>query len=192
MGLYGQTLDSVKWTVTINRDANGYRLPTETEWLYAASGGHKFKDYMYSGSNEIDDVGWYWRNSGDSVLTGPWFWTDIEKINSSTKPVSLKNPNSKGLYDMSGNIREWCREWYKDFEIGTGFYRIWRGGGWIGGEHACRPSYRGKLEANGKGPDQGFRICRSNYRDAKIFYSYKRIIPVVYRLLFKQYFQYIY
>lgn len=154
-------LDSVKWTVTINRDANGYRLPTETEWQYAANGGHKFKDYIYSGSNEIDDVAWYWRNSGDSVLTGSWFWTNIEKNNSSTKPVGLKNPNSLGLYDMSGNVREWCWEWYEDVEIDAGFFRIWRGGGWMGGEHACRPSYRGKFEANGIGPDQGLRLCRS-------------------------------
>lgn len=154
-------LDSVKWTVTINRDANGFCLPTETEWQYAANGGHKSKDYMYSGSNELDEVGWYWRNSGDSALTGSWLWLDIENNNSSTKPVGLKKPNELGLYDMSGNVREWCWEWYEDFDINDGIYRIWRGGGWIGGEHACIPSYRGKFEANGKGPDQGFRVCRS-------------------------------
>jgi formylglycine-generating enzyme required for sulfatase activity len=154
-------LDSVKWTVTINRDANGYRLPNEAEWQYAASGGRVSKNYKYSGNNELDEVGWYWRNSGDSTLTGSWLWIDIEKNNSSTKPVGLKKPNEIGLYDMSGNVREWCEEWYEDFEISSGVYRSWRGGGWIGGEHACIPSYRGKFEANGKGPDQGFRVCRS-------------------------------
>jgi len=154
-------LDSIKWTITINKGANGYRLPTEAEWQYAASGGPVSKNFKYSGNNEIDEVGWYWRNSGDSTLTGSWQWIDIENNNSSTKPVGLKKANELGIFDMSGNVREWCEDWYVDSEIGPGFYRSWRGGGWIGGAHACIPSYRGKFEANGKGPDQGFRLCRS-------------------------------
>ncbi|MBN1116195.1 MAG: SUMF1/EgtB/PvdO family nonheme iron enzyme [Bacteroidales bacterium] len=154
-------LDSIKWTITINKGANGYRLPTEAEWQYAASGGKHSRDYIYCGSNDLDEAGWYWRNSGDSALTGSWLWIDIENNNSTPKPVGLKKPNELGLYDMSGNVREWCENWYADVEIDSGYYRCWRGGGWIGGEHACIPSYRGKFEANGKGPDQGFRVCRS-------------------------------
>lgn len=64
--------DNIKWNVTINEDANGYRLPTEAEWEYAASGGQKSLNYTYSGSNNPDEVAWYWINAGDNILTGDW------------------------------------------------------------------------------------------------------------------------
>lgn len=154
-------IDSVKWTVTINEGSTGYRLPTETEWEYAAGGGQLSKNYSYSGSNDIDKVAWYWRNSGDAILTGAWIWLTIESNNCKTKPIGLKQSNELGLYDMSGNIREWCEEWYVDNEISVGLFRVQRGGGWLGGDRACSNSYRGKFDASGIGPDQGFRLCRS-------------------------------
>ncbi len=153
--------DNLKWTVTINKEANGYRLPTETEWEYAASGGQKSKNYKYSGSNTGDEVAWYWRNAGDEYLSGDWLWPVIEANNDKAKSAGSKKPNELGFYDMSGNVREWCWDWYVDPNISSGSFRTWRGGGWIGDITSCEFSYRGKFEANGKGADQGFRVCRS-------------------------------
>lgn len=153
--------DDIKWTVTINSGANGYRLPTEAEWEYAAGGGQKSKSYTYSGSNNADEVTWYWRNAGDNYLSGDWNWPIIESNNDNTKPVGDKQPNELGLYDMSGNVREWCWNWYGDLGSSSGSLRVVKGGGWIGDATSSGVSFRGKFEANGKGPDQGFRVVHS-------------------------------
>jgi len=152
--------DTLKWTVTLNAGANGYRLPTEAEWEYAAGGGQLSKSYTYSGSNKADEVAWYWQNAGEKFLSGDWNWPIIENNHNKTKSIGGKKPNELGLYDMSGNVREWCWNWYGDIDSKSGSFRVVKGGGWIGGINNNEISFRGKFEANGMGPDQGFRVIR--------------------------------
>ena len=111
-----------------------FRLPTEAEWEYAARGGNKNQGYKYSGSNTIDDVAWNYSNSS-----------------SKTHPVATKAPNELGIYDMSGNVWEWCSDWYGSYSSSaqtnptgatSGSYRVLRGGSWGRNARNCRVSYR--------------------------------------------------
>jgi formylglycine-generating enzyme required for sulfatase activity len=138
--------------VTWNRGANGYRLPTEAEWEYAAQGGGK-DPLMYSGSNTVDVVGWYAGNSG-----------------SRTHTVGTKQPNSLGLYDMSGNVYEWCWDWYGSYSSSSqtdpsgpasGSYRVLRGGGWDYSARGLRSAYRGNGGPSYRYSYRGFRLARA-------------------------------
>lgn len=160
-------VDEIKWLVSINEGANGYRLPTEAEWEYAAEGGQKSENFIYSGSDAIENVAWFWTNSGDKPLSGFWSWPRIQQNHNQPKNVGSKSANELGLYDMSGNVREWCWNWYAETpSFGAGpntsaAGRVWRGGGWLGGDFCCASAFRAGYEASGKGPDQGFRVCRN-------------------------------
>ena len=127
-------------TVTCDFNKNGYRLPTEAEWEWAAKGGVKSKGYKYSGSNEIDDVAWYDGNSGNIL-----------------HPVRLKKPNELGLYDMSGNVREWCWDLYSAF----GSPRVRRGGSWSSDAGVCSVSSKDYSDPSYTSTNIGFRLARS-------------------------------
>ena len=131
-----------------------YRLPTEAEWEYAARGGQKSKGYKYSGSNYLDDVGWYYNNS-----------------NAKTHPVGQKQPNELGLYDMSGNVREWVMDqWHGNYKNAPGngsawidqgddAARVYRGGFWGLGARGCSVSYRNAWHPGNRLNEVGFRLA---------------------------------
>ena len=154
--------DYADWeSVTCNFNANGYRLPTDAEWEYAARGGQTgitdgSWEYEYSGSNTADDVAWYWDNS-----------------DSKTHEVGKKQANALGLYDMSGNVYEWCWDWYgsgSGYPSGTedpagpdtGSNRVKRGGSWSGNASYCTVSGRSYDYPCGRNNyGYGFRLVRS-------------------------------
>ncbi len=124
-----------------------FRLPTEAEWEYAARGGNKSKGYKYSGSDRIDDVAWYLCNN--------------------THAVGTKLPNELGIYDMSGNVWEYCQDWYGDYSSSSmtnptgpssGTFRILRGGSWDMYAEYSRVSLRNVRQPNDHSATKGFRL----------------------------------
>ena len=136
-------VESVSWDdcqefiEKLNRlTGKNFRLPTEAEWEYAARGGNKSRGYKYSGNNNPDAVAWYDANSGNK-----------------THPVAQKQSNELGLYDMSGNVYEWCQDWYGDYSsnsqtnpIGAsnGGFRVLRGGSYFMDRSGVRVSFRSR------------------------------------------------
>ena len=155
--------DTAADTAKMKPGANGYRLPTEVEWEYAARGGDWGDgtnwNYTYAGSNTIGDVAWYTDNAGSGVGSGSPAY--------GAHPVGTKVPNSAGLYDMSGNVDEWCWDRYEDIESGTpidgsilGSARVERGGSYSDGPMALRSYYRGSLGPSSRYDTVGFRLVR--------------------------------
>ena len=151
-------VETVSWDdcqefITKLNQATGktFRLPTEAEWEFAARGGTKSHGYKYSGSNTIGDVAWYTENSGTK-----------------THEVGTKQANELGLYDMSGNVWEWCQDWYGNYSSSaqsdptgptTGSYRVNRGGSWSGTARGCRVTNRGNGTPTGASNSLGLRLA---------------------------------
>jgi formylglycine-generating enzyme required for sulfatase activity len=131
-----------------------YRLPTEAEWEYAARGGNKSKGNVYSGSNFVENAAWMTINSGGA-----------------THPVGTKMANELGIYDMSGNVYEWCYDWYGSYPASaqndptgtsSGSNRVLRGGSWNTYAGGCRVAYRNYNSPGASGFDLGFRVACSS------------------------------
>jgi formylglycine-generating enzyme required for sulfatase activity len=139
--------DDVKWTIWPIIGSIGYRLPTEAQWEYAARSHVPFE---YAGSSDLDSVAWYNDNSG-----------------SRTHPVAGKKSNAFGLCEMSGNVFEWCWDWYADYDKNAttnptgaekGAGRVSRGGSWYDGAWGCRVSNRSYYTPTYRGSNMGFRL----------------------------------
>jgi len=147
-----------KWnTIQCDWSANGFRLPTEAEWEYSSKGGITSLGFVYSGSNDVDEVAWFDNNSKDI-----------------THNKGLKKPNELSIYDMSGNVREWCWDWYddkyyvsspKDNPTGpdSGTWRCVRGGSWYCFSTSGKTTTRFRYFPDFKSSSYGFRVVRRSY-----------------------------
>ncbi len=154
---YDRPVENVSWDdcqnfiEKLNQKTNlKFRLPTEAEWEYAARGGASSQRHTYSGNNELDSVGWYNDNSENK-----------------THSVKSKGANELGIYDMSGNVGEWCSDWYGEYDIENltnptgpliGVLHVFRGGSFDSASDECRVSHRAYANPTNKSDSRGLRL----------------------------------
>ena len=150
---FGRCYDESTWECNFSK--NGFRLPTEAEWEYACRAGTETKYYTGNSVSELGSAGWYGSNSGHKI-----------------HPIGQKEANNFGLYDMHGNVWEWCNDWYgKDYYSSSpstnptgptsGFHRVMRGGSWRNTAEGCRLAVRSRLYPVSQYNFLGFRVvCR--------------------------------
>ncbi len=147
----GNTISAI---VVMDRASNGYRLPTEAEWEYASRGGRQSHGYQYSGGNDVGAVAWYYDNAAGTPHR-----------------AGTKQPNELGIFDLSGNVWEWCWDWYGPYSSASvtnpegalphGDTRVVRGGSWVGVADVTRSSSRSALPPTVRSDAVGFRVVRS-------------------------------
>ena len=152
--------DCQDFITKLNRlTGQNFRLPTEAEWEFAARGGNKSRGYKYAGSNTIGNVAWYWESIPSQSSGNAGY---------GTQNVATKSPNELGLYDMSGNVWEWCQDWYGSYSSSSqtnptgpssGSNRVLRGGGWLNYAWYCRVSFRNLDPPDFRCGDLGLRLA---------------------------------
>ncbi len=155
--LYVSWNDAVEFCKWLSRKTGmTFRLPTEAEWEYAARGGNKCRGYIYSGGNNINNLAWYGNKISGTTANGR------------THQVATLLPNELGLYDMSGNVCEWCADWYGSYGSSSqtnprgpasGSSRVMRGGSWSGLASGCRAAHRSSSSPGARRYDGGFRLA---------------------------------